>query len=145
MAAADNWAWIRTQAREAWKYYWEYVRTKTSVHAVATAALTAFGLLAYLDPWFIALALASYLFPPVYLYLSGADLAPQPEPGESELYREADTSASTRTQSHPEDPDPDFDGPDYDYDGPDYDADGPDYDADGPDYDADGPDYDVDS
>ncbi|SNZ04730.1 hypothetical protein SAMN06269185_0659 [Natronoarchaeum philippinense] len=50
--------------------------TKTWVHAVATAGLTAFGLLTFVNRWFVALALASYLVPPVVLYLvHGGDAA----------------------------------------------------------------------
>lgn len=43
--------------------------TKTWIHAVATAGLTAFGTLAVFHRGFIALALASYVVPPVALYL----------------------------------------------------------------------------
>ncbi|AEH38184.1 WD40/YVTN/BNR-like repeat-containing protein [Halopiger xanaduensis] len=45
--------------------------TKTWVHAVATAGLTAFGTLTFVNRWFVVLALASYVVPPVALYLSG--------------------------------------------------------------------------
>ncbi|HMB50533.1 MAG TPA: hypothetical protein VKM69_07705 [Natronoarchaeum rubrum] len=44
--------------------------TQTWVHAVATAGLTAFGLLTFVNRWFVALALASYLLPPAALYLA---------------------------------------------------------------------------
>ncbi|WP_049901638.1 hypothetical protein [Natrinema sp. J7-1] len=43
--------------------------TKTWVHAVATAGLTAFGTLAVFHRGFIALALATYIVPPIVLYL----------------------------------------------------------------------------
>ncbi|ELY76211.1 hypothetical protein C487_12131 [Natrinema pallidum DSM 3751] len=43
--------------------------TKTWVHAVATAGLTAFGTLAVFHRGFIALALATYIVPPIALYL----------------------------------------------------------------------------
>ena len=43
--------------------------TKTWIHAVATAGLTAFGTLTIVHNWFAALAIASYLVPPVVLYL----------------------------------------------------------------------------
>lgn len=46
--------------------------TKTWVHAVATAALTAFGLLTFLHRFFAVLALAAYVVPPVALYLGGS-------------------------------------------------------------------------
>ncbi|WP_424001906.1 WD40/YVTN/BNR-like repeat-containing protein [Haloarcula salina] len=43
--------------------------TKTWVHAVATAALTAFGTLTVVDQRFAAVAIAAYVLPPVVLYL----------------------------------------------------------------------------
>ncbi|SDK78534.1 hypothetical protein [Natronorubrum texcoconense] len=43
--------------------------TKTWIHAVATAGLTAFGTLTIVHRWFAALAIASYLVPPIALYL----------------------------------------------------------------------------
>ncbi|WP_226480619.1 WD40/YVTN/BNR-like repeat-containing protein [Natrinema amylolyticum] len=43
--------------------------TKTWIHAVATAGLTAFGTLSVFHRGFIALALASYVVPPIALYL----------------------------------------------------------------------------
>ncbi|MBV0902175.1 PQQ-binding-like beta-propeller repeat protein [Haloarcula salina] len=61
--------------------------TKTWVHAVATAALTAFGTLTVVDNRFAAVAIAAYVVPPVALYLS-AD-------GEAGTGAEADTSAES--------------------------------------------------
>lgn len=50
--------------------------TKTWVHAVSTAGLTAFGLLTFVNRWFVLLALAAYVVPPAALYLAhGADAA----------------------------------------------------------------------
>jgi hypothetical protein len=48
--------------------------TKTWVHALATAALTAFGTLTFVDARFAALAIVAYVLPPVVLYLGRADL-----------------------------------------------------------------------
>jgi hypothetical protein len=45
---------------------------KSWVHGVATAAMTAFGTLTFVDSRFAALALAAYLVPPFALYLSRA-------------------------------------------------------------------------
>ena len=44
---------------------------KTWVHALATAALTAFGTLTVVDERFAAVAIAAYALPPVVLYLTG--------------------------------------------------------------------------
>lgn len=46
--------------------------TKTWIHAVATAALTALGLLTFLHWFFAVLALTAYVLPPVALYLRGS-------------------------------------------------------------------------
>ncbi|EMA33230.1 WD40/YVTN/BNR-like repeat-containing protein [Halobiforma nitratireducens] len=43
--------------------------TRTWVHAVATAGLTAFGTLTFVDHWFAVLAIASYVVPPIALYV----------------------------------------------------------------------------
>ncbi|ELY48467.1 beta propeller repeat protein [Natronorubrum bangense] len=43
--------------------------TKTWIHAVATAGLTAFGTLTIVHRWFAGLALAMYVVPPIVLYL----------------------------------------------------------------------------
>ncbi|MFC4543392.1 WD40/YVTN/BNR-like repeat-containing protein [Halosolutus amylolyticus] len=44
--------------------------TKTWMHAVATAGLTAFGTLTIVHRGFVVLAIASYVVPPIVLYLS---------------------------------------------------------------------------
>ncbi|APX98045.1 hypothetical protein [Natronorubrum daqingense] len=43
--------------------------TKTWVHTVATAGLTAFGTLTIVHRWFAGLALATYVLPPIVLYI----------------------------------------------------------------------------
>ncbi|SIR65809.1 beta propeller repeat protein [Natronorubrum thiooxidans] len=43
--------------------------TRTWIHAVATAGLTAFGTLTIVHRWFAGLALAAYVVPPIVLYL----------------------------------------------------------------------------
>jgi hypothetical protein len=52
-------------------YYRKYA--KTGIHAASAAALTAFGLWASFtgNRWFILLAIAVYVLPPVFLYLTG--------------------------------------------------------------------------
>ncbi|MGA9399418.1 MAG: hypothetical protein WBV42_01035, partial [Haladaptatus sp.] len=47
--------------------------TKTWVHAVATAGLTAFGTLTFVNQGFAFVAVAIYVLPPVVLYLRGAN------------------------------------------------------------------------
>jgi hypothetical protein len=49
-----------------WEYYREY--TQTAVHAASAAALTAFGLLIFVNRLFVLLAIASYVLPPILLY-----------------------------------------------------------------------------
>lgn len=43
--------------------------TKTWIHAIATAGLTAFGTLTIVHRWFAGLAIAAYVVPPIVLYL----------------------------------------------------------------------------
>ncbi|RQH00827.1 WD40/YVTN/BNR-like repeat-containing protein [Natrarchaeobius oligotrophus] len=66
--------------------------TKTWVHAVATAGLTAFGTLTIVHRWFVVLALASYVVPPLALYVGGAGTpsgdVPADEGGESRRKRD---------------------------------------------------------
>jgi hypothetical protein len=151
-AAADR-------TRDFWAYYRRY--TDTAIHAATTAALTAFGLLIFIDPSFAWLAIASYVLPPAVLYAVGSDVG-EPTPDDVERSDEANRPAERRTTvvdggSDFDDEgadanadvdagaggvDRDVDGPDHDHDGPDRDADGIDLDRDGPDHDADGADAD---
>lgn len=52
--------------REFWSFYRRY--TETAIHTAATAALAIFGLLVFVDPWFVAIAIGCYVVPPVALY-----------------------------------------------------------------------------
>ncbi|WP_458207822.1 WD40/YVTN/BNR-like repeat-containing protein [Haladaptatus sp. NG-SE-30] len=47
--------------------------TKTWIHALATAGLTAFGMMTFLHRGFAVVAVAVYVLPPILLYLFGAD------------------------------------------------------------------------
>ncbi|WP_336001267.1 hypothetical protein [Halorientalis halophila] len=55
-----------------WAYYREY--THTAIHTASAAALTAFGLLVFVDPLFVLLAIASYVCPPIVLYVLDAEV-----------------------------------------------------------------------
>jgi hypothetical protein len=57
--------------RGLWRFYLAY--TKTSVHAAAAAGLAIFGLLVFVDDTFAFLAIASYVLPPVILYVVADD------------------------------------------------------------------------
>ncbi|WP_226004302.1 WD40/YVTN/BNR-like repeat-containing protein [Natrinema salinisoli] len=74
--------------------------TQTWIHAVAAAGLTAFGTLTIFHRWFIVLALASYVVPPIVLYLRGTP--PDRTDGESTTDRDAatnDRSSATKSGS----------------------------------------------
>ena len=58
--------------------------TRTWVHAVATAGLTAFGTLTVVHRGFAALALAAYTLPPIALYLTREDSAGEEHPTEAD-------------------------------------------------------------
>lgn len=145
------------RARGFWAYYRRY--TNTAIHTATTAALTAFGLLIFIDPSFAWLAIASYLLPPVVLYAIGSDAGAEDEDdpdrstpvsrparnGESVgADPDSDGSSAAVADEDRDGADHDYDGPDLDSDGHDADADGPDRDYDGPDLDHDGPDRDAD-
>ncbi|WP_049923737.1 hypothetical protein [Halopiger djelfimassiliensis] len=53
--------------RGLWSFYRSY--TNTATHTAAAAALTIFGILVFVDPWFAVIAIASYVVPPVVLYV----------------------------------------------------------------------------
>ena len=76
--------------------------TKTWIHAVATAGLTAFGTLTIVHNWFVALALASYVVPPILLYLRRpgrvSRTGPGSVPGAGEPERAVDSPDSRRTE-----------------------------------------------
>lgn len=137
--------------RRGWGYYRRYTKRRTGIHAAATAALTGFGLLAYFEQWFVAVAIAAYLLPPIYLYLTGDDLTERDQlsVNGSPTRRDAVETRDTGDFSD-SDTDRDFDGVDADSDSDgadaDFDADGfdGDADADGADADADGIDADSD-
>ncbi|WP_415381362.1 hypothetical protein [Halosimplex sp. TS25] len=112
-----------------WEYYREY--TQTAIHAAAAAALTAFGLLVFVDPLFVVLAIASYLGPPIVLYSLDADAGKTADSSNRTTAR-ADSRANTESDF---DTDSDSDDGDSDADGGNGDADA---DADGVDADADG-------
>lgn len=143
--------------RGLWTYYRGY--THTAIHTASAAALTAFGLLVFLDPLFVILAIASYLCPPVILYSIDADVGKTSDSATGAAGRtDSGTNAAddSDTDSDSDDGDSDSDGDDgdtdsdsgdgdtdSDSDGGDGDSDG--NDADGADADADGRDADADA
>ncbi|RKD97814.1 hypothetical protein [Halopiger aswanensis] len=88
---------VPRRLRRFWSFYRRY--TATAIHTAATAALAIFGILVFVDPWFAALAIGSYLVPPVFLYTIGAE---PPSPGDdvsSTERSEADAAVPDRTRS----------------------------------------------
>ncbi len=86
--------------RGLWSYYRAY--TGTAVHTASAAALAIFGLLVFVDPLFAVVAIASYVCPPVVLYVLGVDLrtdSSRPEPTVTET--DASDGSSRRTTSGP--------------------------------------------
>ncbi|MFC6904952.1 hypothetical protein [Halalkalicoccus tibetensis] len=133
---------ITERARGFWAYYRRY--TTTAIHAAATAALTAFGLLLFIDPAFAWLAIAAYVLPPVILYATGRDVGEDPDETERPESGVRSRSPGNGSDRDADGSDADADGADADHDGVDRDSDGDDFDADGPDRDHDGPDRDSD-
>ncbi|WP_331235356.1 hypothetical protein [Natronorarus salvus] len=109
MVASRTVRWLRG----LWEYYRGY--TKTAVHTAAGAALAVFGLLIFVDPLFAAVAIVSYVLPPVVLYVLDADVGRESsftgpsrqrtDPGGTSI-RDSDGD----TDSHNGDTDSDSDG-----------------------------------
>ncbi|RDI73027.1 hypothetical protein DWB78_05815 [Halopelagius longus] len=133
MAAAYRWL------HGFWKYYRRY--THTAIHTASAAALTGFGLLIFIDPLFVALAIAAYVCPPLVLYGLGVDVGEESDSSsETAVRAESRTDADGHSDAGSDgdsDTDSDSDGGDGDSDGPDADADGVDTDTDGSDTDTD--------
>lgn len=111
-----------------WEYYREY--SHSAIHAATVAALTIFGLLIFIDPVFAVLAIASYICPPVALYVVGADVNADSEQADLIAARagsDRDSDSDSGTDSDSNDGDSDFDGDDGDSDS---DTDGTDADSD---------------
>lgn len=124
-----------------WEYYREY--THTAVHTASAAALAAFGLLIFIDPLFVVLAIASYIVPPLVLYSIGANVEDTsdsskrdavPVDGGTNSDDDSDTppvaDADTDSGSDDGDTDSDSDDGDTDSDSADGDTDGGDSDTD---------------
>ena len=121
------------RVRGFWEYYRRY--TNTAIHAAATAALTAFGLLIFIDASFAWLAIASYLLPPIVLYAIGSDAeddrpaiersddADRPVRGRTTVASGFGTDTDIDADSDGSDADEDHDDPDRDVDGIDRDSD----------------------
>lgn len=88
-------------------FYREY--THTGIHAASTAGLTAFGLLSFVHRAFVVLAIAVYVLPPIYLYLTRDDAVETVEPSESDGPVGSETTdpsgpAGSASASEPVDP-----------------------------------------
>jgi hypothetical protein len=77
--------------------------TKTWMHAVATAGLTAFGMLTFVHRGFVVLALACYIVPPIVLYVtrerSGAGESASATPTDAALADEGEITEPTDDDS----------------------------------------------
>lgn len=107
-----------------WAYYRSY--THSAIHTATAAALTAFGLLIFIDPLFVVLAIAAYVCPPIVLYTLDADIGTDTEPSEVAAARvgsetQADSDSNTDLDSDG-DSDSDSGDGDTDSDGADADA-----------------------
>jgi hypothetical protein len=81
------------------RFFQQY--TKTWMHAVATAGLTAFGLLSFVHRGFVLLALACYIVPPIVLYITrrgGDATGSSMSPTDAALAEHEEPSESERTE-----------------------------------------------
>ncbi len=79
--------------------------TKTWIHAVATAGMTAFGTLTIVHRWFVVPAIASYVLPPIVLYLRQPSAAETEQEETEREERKERTGPAERTERTPEDAD----------------------------------------
>lgn len=82
--------------REFWSFYRRY--TETAIHTAATVALAIFGILVFLDPWFAAVAIGSYVVPPVVLYALEVE-PPSPDGTSSADRNRNDETGATRDRT----------------------------------------------
>jgi hypothetical protein len=81
-----------TDSRSFVEFYREYAQSW--VHTTAAAALTGFiGLASFISPWFLAVAIAVYVLPPIYIYLN-EDVDPIPD-------SEASSAETPTTEADP--------------------------------------------
>ena len=134
-AAGEGWGAATVRWLQGlWAYYREY--TQTAIHTASAAALTAFGLLIFIDRLFVLLAIAAYICPPLLLYSIDADAGRPPNSSEAATDRaDSRPRSGADVDSDNGDSDSDSDDGDTDSDGTDADADA---DADDGDSDTDG-------
>ncbi|WP_266079640.1 hypothetical protein [Haladaptatus caseinilyticus] len=129
--------------RGLWEFYREY--THTAIHAASAAALTAFGLLIFINRVFVVLAIAAYVLPPIILYSLGSDIGkptPASKPPTAKSESSATGDSAINSVSGNGDTDSDSDNGDTDSDSDDGDTDS---DSDNGDTDSDSDDGDTDS
>lgn len=80
-------------------FYREYAHT--GIHTITATALTAFGLLTFVHRGFVVLAIAVYVLPPVYLYLTRNGEAPEPVDGNDETRRTDAPNRPAASESAP--------------------------------------------
>ncbi|WP_114575410.1 hypothetical protein [Saliphagus sp. LR7] len=80
--------------------------TRSWIHAVATAGLTAFGTLTFINRWFALAAISSYLLPPVVLYARSRRTEGSERPDAERTDTDGDRSG--RETAKTERPDPDL-------------------------------------
>jgi hypothetical protein len=73
--------------------------TKTWQHALATAGLTAFGTLTFVNRLFAVLAILAYVLPPIVLYVRGSRPARSPTPADSDPDPDVDSDSRSDSDS----------------------------------------------
>ncbi|SIQ81248.1 hypothetical protein SAMN05421858_0483 [Haladaptatus litoreus] len=74
--------------------------TKTWIHALATAGLTAFGMLTFVHRGFAIVAVAVYVLPPIVLYFRGTDVQPVESSSDESANQAASGDATDAESSH---------------------------------------------
>jgi photosystem II stability/assembly factor-like uncharacterized protein len=89
---------VRETLHDFGSFYREYA--KSGIHAASTAALTAFGLLTFINRGFVVVAVGVYVLPPVYLYLTSDEQRDHETDGDTpSADTETETSSESQTES----------------------------------------------
>lgn len=88
---------VRETLHDFGTFYREYA--KSGIHAASTAALTGFGLLTFINQWFVVVAVGVYVLPLLYSYFTSDERTTRPTDTESEPETDSEPDADTASDT----------------------------------------------
>jgi photosystem II stability/assembly factor-like uncharacterized protein len=88
---------VRESFRDFGAFYREYAQTE--IHAISAAALTLFGLLTFIHPGFVVVAISAYVLPPVYVYLTTREDSDTNRETRETPFKDSNTESETHSSS----------------------------------------------